>query len=255
MGILSLDLLIKISCKNRSQLQSIMSKSIAIIPARGGSKRIPRKNIKDFLGKPIIAYSIEAALKSGLFDEVMVSTDSEEIANIAKQYEASVPFFRSKKTSDDYATLVDVIEEIILRYEQQGVYFDTICCILPTAPFITSLRLIEGFNLLEENKYDSITPVIQYSYPIQRALQIDENNRLSMIYPENMCKRSQDLVPVYHDSGQFYWGRIESFMNERTFFMKNGGAIIISENEGQDIDTMEDWQLAEMKYELLRYSK
>ena len=226
-------------------------KATAIIPARGGSKRIPRKNIKLFLGKPIIAYSIESALKSGLFAEVMVSTDSEEIADIAKQYGASVPFFRSPQTSDDYATLADVIEEVILKYEQQNLLFDIICCVLPTAPLLTVQRLIEGHDLLEEKKYDSVTPVIKFSYPIQRALQLDENNRLSMIHLENLNKRSQDLVSAYHDSGQFYWGRTDAFMKERTFFMKNGGAIVIPENEGQDIDTMEDWHLAEMKYKLL----
>ena len=226
-------------------------KKLAIIPARGGSKRIPQKNIKLFLGKPIVAYSIDAALKSGLFTEVMVSTDSEEIADIARQNGASVPFFRSPQTSDDYAALGDVIEEIILMYEQQGLWFDTICCVLPTAPLLTVQRLIEGHDLLEEKKYDSVTPVIKFSYPIQRALQLNEENRLSMMYPENLNKRSQDLVPAYHDSGQFYWGRTDAFMKERTFFMKNGGAIVIPENEGQDIDTVEDWRLAEMKYKLL----
>ena len=229
-----------------------MSKSLAIIPARGGSKRIPQKNIKPFLGKPIIAYSIEAALNSDLFTEIMVSTDSEEIDGIAKQYGASVPFLRSGRTADDYATIADVVEEVILKYEQQNLFFDTVCCLLPTAPFLTAQRLIEGLNRLEEQKYDSVTPIIKFSYPIQRALQLDNENRLSMIYPENLNKRSQDLMPAYHDSGQFYWGRTKAFMNERTFFMKNGGAIVISENEGQDIDTMEDWQLAEIKYKILR---
>ena len=226
-------------------------RNLAIIPARIGSRRIPRKNIKLFLGKPIIAYSIEAALNSDLFAEVMVSTDSEEIVDIAKQYGASVPFLRSEKTSDDYATLADVTVEVILNYKKQGENFDIICCILPTAPFVTPQKLIEGLKLLEKRIYDSVTPVIKYSYPIQRALQLNEKNRLSMIYPENLNKRSQDLAPSYHDSGLFYWGRTVSFLQERTFFMKNGGAIVIPENEGQDIDTMEDWSLAEIKYTIL----
>ena len=226
-------------------------KKIAIIPARGGSKRIPRKNIRLFLGKPIIAYSLEAALDSNLFSEVMVSTDCEKIANISKQYGASVPFLRTDKTSDDHATIADVVEEVILNYKQQGLYYEIICCILPTAPFLTSQRLIEGLDLLEKNEFDSVTPIIKFSYPIQRALQLDENNRLSMISPENLYKRSQDLIPAYHDSGQFYLGRTDSFLKERSFFMKHGGAIVIPEIEGQDIDTVEDWYFAEIKYKLL----
>ena len=226
-------------------------KTIAIIPARGGSKRIPKKNIKPFLGKPIIAYSIEAAFSSNLFDEVMVSTDSEEVAEITKRYGASVPFMRSEKTADDYSVLADVIVEVINNYKAIGKFFDVICCILPTAPFITAQRLIEGGNLLDEKNYNSVTPVIRFSYPIQRALQMDADKRLSMIYPENLNVRSQDLAPAYHDSGQFYWGKTNSLLEERTFFMKNGGAIVIPENEGQDIDTPEDWQIAEMKYKII----
>ena len=226
-------------------------KAIAIIPARGGSKRIPQKNIKNFLGKPIIAYSIEAAFESKLFKEVMVSTDSEIIADVSKQYGASVPFFRSEKTSDDFATIVDVVEEVLFNYMQKSLSFNLICCILPTAPFITSQRIIEGYKLLEERNYDSVTPVFKFSYPIQRALQFDVKNRLSMINPENLYKRSQDFISTYHDCGQFYWCRTDSFIKERSFFTKNGGAIILQENEGQDIDTMEDWCIAEMKYKLL----
>ena len=226
-------------------------KNIAIIPARGGSKRIPKKNIKEFLGKPIIAYSIEAALESQLFDEVMVSTDSEEIATVAERYKASVPFVRSLETSNDYATIADVIEEVISMYKEQGKTFDYVCCILPTAPFLTSQRLIEGFNLLQEKRYDSVTPVLRFSYPIQRALQIDDLGRLSMIWPENLTKRSQDLLPAYHDCGQFYWGNVKAFLKEKSFFMKNGGAIALSEIEVQDIDTEEDWKVAELKYKML----
>ena len=224
---------------------------LAIIPARGGSKRIPKKNIKEFSGKPIIAYSVEAALESQLFDEVMVSTDSEEIAAVAKQYKASFPFVRSLETSNDYATIADVIEEVITMYKEQGKVFDYVCCILPTAPFLTSQRLVESFNLLQEKKYDSVTPVLRFSYPIQRALQIDDLGILSMIWPENLIKRSQDLQPAYHDCGQFYWGNVNAFLKEKSFFMKNGGAIVLSEIEVQDIDTEEDWKVAELKYKML----
>lgn len=222
-------------------------KTLAIITARGGSKRIPRKNIKNFLGKPIIEYSIEAALKSKVFDEVMVSTDDLEIAEVAKKAGARVPFFRSPEKANDFATTADVIEEVIVKYREQGELYTHLCCIYPTAPFITSKRLKEAMKLLENINADSVVPVVPFSYPIQRGFLINED-KLKMKWPEYMESRSQDLEKVYHDSGQFYCLKIESFLKEKKLFMKNTFPMILSEIEVQDIDTMDDWNLAEQKY-------
>lgn len=225
--------------------------NLAIIPARGGSKRIPRKNIKHFLGKPIMAYSIEAALKSSLFDEVMVSTDDKEIAKVAEKYNAKVPFFRSNENANDFATLADVLIEVVNQYDERGQYFDNICCILPTAPFITSSRILEAFNVMINNTMDSVCPVVEFSYPILRALEISEDKRLRFIWPEHLKTRSQDLKPAYHDSGSFYWVRTIALLKEETLLCKNGSMIVLPETEVQDIDTATDWELAEMKFKLL----
>ena len=224
--------------------------TLAIIPARGGSKRIPRKNIKDFLGKPIIAYSIEAALQSSLFDEVMVSTDDKEIAQIAKQYGASVPFYRSAETANDYATTVDVLLEVIETYKQRGMVFDTICCLYSTAPFVTSDRLKEAYSKLSDN-VDACFTMVEYSYPIQRSLRINEAGMVEMKYPEHLKSRTQDLEKIYHDAGQFYFVKIKSLIEEKTVWCKRTAPLVLSELEVQDLDTITDWQLAEMKYKLL----
>ena len=178
--------------------------NICIIPARGGSKRIPKKNIKEFLGKPIIAYSINAAINSGLFDVVMVSTDDQEITEIAKKYGATVPFARSTENSDDFATTVDVIEEVIEKYKEFNVKFDNICCLYPCAPFVTSNLLSSAFNQLIKQKFDSVIPIVAYSFPIQRALRLSKGKVL-MIDEKKINFRSQDLDFRYHDAGQFYW--------------------------------------------------
>lgn len=225
--------------------------NLCIIPARGGSKRIPRKNIKPFLGKPIIAYSIEAALKSNLFDEVMVSTDAREIATVAEEFGASVPFMRSEDNANDFATLADVLLEVVEEYKNIGSNIENICCILPTAPLISVQRLRESHDVFNSGKFDSFCPVVAFSYPILRALELDTQDRLRMIWPEYLKSRSQDLKPAYHDSGSFYWVKTEALEREKTLFCKNGSAIIVSENEVQDIDTETDWQLAELKYKLL----
>lgn len=225
---------------------------IAIIPARGGSKRIPKKNIKPFLGKPIIAYSIEVALNSGLFDEVMVSTDDEEIMKIAKELGAFVPFVRSESNANDTATLAEVIEEVILLYKEQGNSFDQYCCILATAPFINENRLKESFDLLNEKGYKTVFPVLNFSYPTQRALQIDNENKVSMVNPENLTVRSQDLTPTYHDAGQYYCGNVADFENDKALFTDNSGCIQLGELEVQDIDTPSDWEMAEIKYKILK---
>ena len=224
--------------------------SIAIITARGGSKRIPKKNIKAFLGKPIIAYSVEAAIKSGVFDEVMVSTDSEEIADIAKSYGASVPFLRSEKTSNDYATTADVIEEVILKYEEQGRKFDYFACIYPTAPFITSDKLSEAMKSIKNAGADALISVVKYSFPPQRAFVI-KDNKLQYQFPQFERSRSQDLDPIYHDCGQFYICSAGTFLEKHSLILPNTIPYIIPEEEVQDIDTNSDWLIAEAKFKAL----
>ena len=229
-------------------------KNIAIIPARGGSKRIPRKNIRNFGGKPIIAYSIEAALKSGLFDEVMVSTDDHEIAEIAKFYGAEVPFFRSSENSNDFATIYDVISEVTERYKALGVTYEFTSCIFPTAPFVTAEKLIIAFKKLKDTNSEAVIPVLEYSYPIQRAL-LFENSTLKLRWPENLKGRSQDFDKCYHDSGQFYIYRTELYLKKGTTFNMNTIPFFISHMEAQDIDNETDWKLAEMKFQLFNRIK
>jgi pseudaminic acid cytidylyltransferase len=231
-----------------------MTKSVAIITARGGSKRIPRKNIRDFLGKPIIAYSISAALEAGCFDEIMVSTDDEEIAEVAKKYGAVVPFFRSAERSDDFATTTDVLLEVLTSYGEIGKFFELACCLYPTAPFVTAEKLRTGYTTLLEHDASSAFPVVRFGYPIQRALKI-ENDFLHMIWPENISARSQDLMPAYHDTGQFYWFNVKRFLESKQLFSSRTVPIIVSESEVQDIDTEEDWKIAEMKYRILTMSR
>lgn len=221
-------------------------KNLAIIPARGGSKRIPRKNIKDFMGKPIIAYSIEVALKSDLFEEVMVSTDDEEIAEVAIKYGAKVPFIRSKEMSNDYATLADDIDEVKEQYLKLDNTFENICCILATAPLLSAYSLKKGFEILNNNNVDSVRPVVRFSYPIQRALCLDGDNKANMFYPEYQNVRSQDLVPAFHDAGQFYWMRYNlGLRGTNKYGFEISGMFV------QDIDTEDDWAMAELKYKIL----
>lgn len=223
---------------------------LAIITARGGSKRIPRKNVKSFCGKPIMAYSIEAAVNSGVFDTVMVSTDDEEIAEIGKEYGAEVPFFRSEATSGDYSTTTDVLMEVLNEYDKRGKHFDMACCIYPTAPFVSADRLKEAVTDLEASDADTIIPVVAFSYPPQRAFVI-ENENLVFKYPENLNTRSQDLQKFYHDAGQFYVFRTDAFFKNRNLLLGNIKPLELSEMEVQDIDTEVDWQLAELKYKLI----
>lgn len=228
-----------------------MSKSLAIIPARGGSKRIPRKNIKDFLGKPIIAYSIETAIKSKLFDEVMVSTDDGEIAEISKSYGAKVPFLRSHRNADDYATTTDVLLEVLNDYKANDREFQYACCIYPTAPLIRADKLEKGFEKLKIENLNAVFPVVAFSYPIWRGLKITKEEKCIMIWPENINRRSQDLEETYHDAGQWYWFNTESFKKEQKIFSNNSSCIILSETEVQDIDNSTDWKIAELKYALV----
>ena len=224
---------------------------IAIIPARGGSKRIPRKNIKEFCGKPILAYSIEAALDSKLFDEVMVSTDDNEIAEVAKKYGASVPFLRSSETANDFAILKDVLNEVLAKYNELGENFDEVCCILPTAPLVEVNDILKSHEILEKERCVTVVPVVKYSYTIFRSLKI-ENGRLVMNWPENYRKRSQDLPEAYHDAGLFCWYSKEYFREKMAGFGENACPYVLNEEKAQDIDTVEDWRMAEMKYRMLK---
>lgn len=221
-------------------------KNLALITARGGSKRIPRKNIREFCGKPILCYSIEAALSAGVFDEVMVSTEDEEIARLAIQYGAMVPFLRSPQTAGDYASTDDVIKEVLGEYQKRGREFDAFCCIYPTAPFLTAERLQTAMKLLE--KADSVLPVVPFSYPPQRGLIMDSSGFIKRQFPEYATARSQDLPPVYHDCGQFYACRTAPFLAAGTTDVERLVPLVLSEMEVQDIDTPEDWAMAEIKY-------
>lgn len=223
-------------------------KRLAVITARGGSKRIPKKNVRDFCGKPILVYSIEAALCAEIFDEVMVSTDSEEIAEIARQAGAAVPFFRSEKTSDDFATTADVILEVLANYKEIGKEFDSICCIYPTAPFVTGEKLKRAMLLLEEKKAKKVMPVAAFASPPQRAYVVD-SDFIRMKQPENANVRSQDLEKMYYDPGQFYGYDVRSFIELSGQIWKEVVPLVVPETEVQDIDTEEDWKMAELKYQ------
>ncbi|MBR3834084.1 MAG: pseudaminic acid cytidylyltransferase [Lachnospiraceae bacterium] len=224
---------------------------LAVITARGGSKRIPRKNIKDFCGKPIMAYSIEAALESNIFDEVMVSTDDEEIKEIALKYGAKVPFMRSEEASNDMATTHEVILEVLRAYKELGTEFDYVCCIYPTAPFVTKEKLQEGFDKITKEEADTVIPIVAFSFPPQRCF-IIKDEKVSFKWPENRLKRSQDLEKLYHDAGQFYFLNVERFQESENMIMENTVPIIVDEMEVQDIDNEVDWKLAELKYQLLK---
>jgi len=226
-------------------------KAIAIITARGGSKRIPKKNIKEFCGKPIIAYSIRAALDSGIFDEVMVSTDSEEIAEIARAYGAKVPFMRSAKTSDDFATTADVLMEVLERYQEQGRTFEVMSCIYPTAPFVTPQKLQSAYDTLTKEHAVMAMPVVAFSYPPQRSY-ILQGNMLEMKWKENYNKRSQDLEKMYHDAGQFYMYQVEAFIRLKGQMTESIVPVIVDEMDVQDIDNESDWKLAELKYQMIK---
>lgn len=225
--------------------------NIAIITARGGSKRIPHKNIKEFCGKPIIEYSIEAAKQAGIFDTVMVSTDDNKIAEIAKNAGAEVPFMRSAETSNDYATTTDVLMEVLEKYKERGIRYENACCIYPTAPFVTGNKLRQAMDMLVNEKKDSVIPVVPFSFPPLRGMVINDG-KLEYKWQEYAMKRSQDLEEIYHDCGQFYVFRVEPFEKEKKLVTDNTAGMIISELEVQDIDNETDWELAEMKYRLLK---
>ena len=226
-------------------------KIIAIITARGGSKRIPKKNIKDFFGKPMLSYAINACKSAKIFSEIMVSTDSDEIAEIAKINHAKVPFMRSQMTSDDFATTYDVLEEVILNYSKKNLNFDYLCCVYPCVPFLTGNTLRKAFNKLISSNNDALQPVCEYPTPVEWAMKIE--NGLLIPNDRNAQQiRSQDLVPKFFDAGMFYMIRISTFLAEKSLTPIKTIPYVMKNQEVQDIDTMEDWAIAELKYKLLK---
>ena len=225
--------------------------NICVIPARGGSKRIPRKNIKSFRGKPMIAWSIEAALESSCFERVVCSTDDEEIADIAKKYGAEVPVFRPKYLSDDHVATIPVISHAI-KYLQKGKKIDFVCCIYATAPFIQPEDIISSFAQIKKEDNDYCFSVTSYSFPIQRAIRAIEGKGCEMFQPDNFNRRSQDLEEAYHDAGQFYWGNTQAWLEGKPIFSEEASLYILPRYQVQDIDTIEDWKMAELMFDLLR---
>jgi len=224
---------------------------LALIPARGGSKRIPGKNIRSFCGKPILAYSIQTAQASGLFDRILVSTDSADIAEVARQYGAEVPFLRSARNADDHAGLLSVIQEVVEQLQATGDVYSEVCCLLATAPLVTASSLQQAHALFLKEGYDSVFPMVRFGYPIQRALSLSPSGAVSMLQPEFYSYRSQDLPSAFHDAGQFYWLRPAACFAAGRLFTDHSGGIEISELAAQDIDNETDWALCELKYQLL----
>jgi len=228
-----------------------LTRTLCIIPARGGSKRIPRKNIRAFRGQPMLAWSVAAARESGAFETVMVSTDDEEIANVAREAGAETPFLRTPETSNDYATTAAVLLEVLERYAEAGRRFDLVCCLYPTAPFVKAQDLSDGRRQLETGPFDVVMPVAAFSYSIWRSLKRDTLGRVQLNFPENLNARSQDLAPAFHDAGQWYWFRTEAFLASRVLMGENTGSVVLPAERVQDIDTEEDLALAELKHERL----
>lgn len=229
--------------------------NVAIITARGGSKRIPKKNIRHFLGKPIIAYSIETALNTKLFDRVVVSTDDTEIADIARHYGAEVPFMRPAALSDDHTGTVPVVQHAVRWLMEHGQTIDCVCCLYPTAPFMTPELLAEGLALLKQQDKDFAFSVSRFSYPIQRALKRTSQGGVEPFFPEYIPCRSQDLEPAYHDAGQFYWGTATAFLEARAMFSDSAVPVVLPHHLVQDIDDLDDWQRAEFMYQAQRLAE
>jgi pseudaminic acid cytidylyltransferase len=229
--------------------------NIAIIPARGGSKRIPRKNIKNFCGQPIIAYSIRAAQQSELFDRIIVSTDDEEIADVSQQYGAEIPFMRPAELADDYIGTHPVVRHCVNWLMGQREKPENICCIYATAPFLQPEYLKKGFHTLQSEHCTYAFSVTSFAFPIQRSIRIISNGGVEPIFPEHIPKRSQDLEDAYHDAGQFYWGKTESFLNNMPVFSPHSKAIILPRHLVLDIDTLEDWEKAELMFRAWRQAR
>jgi len=225
---------------------------LAVIPARGGSKRIPRKNIRSFCGEPMIAWSIEAALQSGCFDQVIVSTDDTEIADVARMHGASVPFMRPAELSDDHTGTIPVIGHAIEWFQARGDAPEQVCCIYATAPFVRAEDIQQGLRVLENTDSDYAFSVTSYAFPIQRAIRITPQGRVEMFHPEHFNTRSQDLEEAYHDAGQFYWGNAGAWLAGKPIFSPYAVPVILPRHRAQDIDTPEDWVRAEWMFKALR---
>lgn len=225
---------------------------IAVIPARGGSKRIPGKNIREFGGKPMIAWSIKAALASSCFDEVVVSTDDPSIGEVAERYGASVPFVRPASLSDDYTGTLPVIRHAVEWFMGAGHAVDLACCIYATAPFVSAQDIQAGMHMLQEQNCDFAFSVTSFAFPIQRALRMVAGGRVEMLNPSEFSTRSQDLEEAWHDAGQFYWGTATAWREERVIFGRNSVGVPIPRYRVQDVDTPEDWEMAELMFEALR---
>lgn len=228
---------------------------LAIIPARGGSKRIPRKNIKAFCGKPMIAWSVEAALASGCFDQVIVSTDDEEIAAVAQKYGADAPFMRPAELSDDHTGTLPVVRHAIEWCKARGTLLDQVCCLYATAPFVRGEDIQRGLGVLEQTGADYAFSVTSYAFPIQRAIRITEAERVEMFHPEHFNTRSQDLEEAYHDAGQFYWGLASAWSEGKVIFSQTSAPVILPRHRVQDIDTPEDWLRAEWMFKAMQHAQ
>lgn len=225
---------------------------LGVVTARGGSKRIPRKNVREFCGRPIIAYSISAALEAGCFDEVMVSTDDRGIAEVGRSCGAVVPFMRSAETATDQATTAEVLLEVLRAYEQLGRKVDVACVMYPTAPFLTAASLVQSLEILEQDaELESVIPITPFTFPIQRALRLT-NGLVSMCQPEHALTRSQDLEPTFHDAGQFYWVRVPAFLAAPRLVGVRTAGVVLPPWQVQDIDNEEDWVMAELKFRALQ---
>ena len=227
---------------------------LCVIPARGESKRIPRKNIKDFFGQPMIAYSIKAALKSNFFDQVIVSTDDAEIAEVAKYFGASVPFVRPDELANDYTGTVPVVKHAIEWFDDQGQSPSEVCCLYATAPFVRAGTIKRAYEHMQSTQADYCFTVTSFAFPIQRAIKVTVENRIEMLYPKHLETRSQDLEESYHDAGQFYWGKAKDFKQQKSLFSKDASPYILPRQLVQDIDTPEDWKRAELMYQVLKKS-
>jgi len=226
--------------------------NICVIPARGGSKRIPRKNIKEFLGQPVIAYSIKAAIDSQCFDKVIVSTDDAEIAEVVKSFGASVPFMRPDELADDDASTIPVVKHAIEWFDDQGQSPSEVCCLYATAPFVRASTIRKAYEQMQSTQADYCFTATSFAFPIQRAIKITAENRVEMLYPEHLETRSQDLEESYHDAGQFYWGKAEAFKQQKPLFSKSATPYILPRYLVQDIDTLEDWKKAELMYKTIK---
>ncbi len=227
---------------------------LCVIPARGGSKRIPRKNIKSFCGQSMIAYSIKVAIASECFDKVIVSTDDQEIAEVAKSFRAEVPFIRPDELANDYTATIPVIKHAIEWFDDQGRSPSEVCCLYATAPFVQEDSIRKAYKKMKQEKADYCFTVTSFAFPIQRAIKITAENRIEMFYSEYLETRSQDLEESYHDAGQFYWGKAEAFKQQKPLFSKGSTPYILPRHLVQDVDTPEDWKRAELMYEVLKKS-